>query len=90
MTKAATLDADKDLPITDAHRHLWNLNAIRYPWLDAANTKKLLGDYASIMRNYMPTIAGTISPRPMSSNQCMWKPNATTTPKSQKPPEPRE
>ena len=54
MTKAATLDADKDLPITDAHRHLWNLNGIRYPWLDAANTKKFLGDYASIMRNYMP------------------------------------
>ena len=41
MTEAANLGADKDLPIVDAHRHLWDLNATRYPWLDNANTKNL-------------------------------------------------
>ena len=41
MTEAANLDVDKDLPIVDAHRHLWDLNASRDPWLDDANTKNI-------------------------------------------------
>jgi predicted TIM-barrel fold metal-dependent hydrolase len=46
---------DKDIPIVDAHHHLWDLDAVHYPWLDVNNTKPFfLGDYTPIIRNYLP------------------------------------
>jgi predicted TIM-barrel fold metal-dependent hydrolase len=48
-------EADADLPIVDAHHHLWDLKAIHYPWLDVDNTKEFfLGDYTPIIQNYLP------------------------------------
>jgi predicted TIM-barrel fold metal-dependent hydrolase len=45
---------DDDLPIVDAHHHLWNLEgAIRYPWL-TDNSHTFLGDYSRFRRTYLP------------------------------------
>src|SRR6195952_1450244 len=45
---------DKDLPIVDAHHHLWDLEgAIRYPWL-VSGGHAWLGDYSRICRTYLP------------------------------------
>jgi predicted TIM-barrel fold metal-dependent hydrolase len=45
---------DDDLPIVDAHHHLWDLDGpIRYPWL-AAGDHGFLGDYSRICRSYLP------------------------------------
>ena len=45
---------DDDLPIVDAHHHLWDLEgAIRYPWL-TDNSHTFLGDYSRFRRTYLP------------------------------------
>ena len=45
---------DEDLPIVDAHHHLWDLEgAIRYPWLTSGE-HAWLGDYSRIQRSYLP------------------------------------
>ncbi|WP_245597881.1 amidohydrolase family protein [Ottowia thiooxydans] len=43
------------LNLVDAHHHLWDLKAHRYPWLqDAVEPNFFLGDYAGIRRDYLP------------------------------------
>ncbi len=47
--------AGDDLPIVDAHHHLWDLGALRYPLLhDPEPHDFFLGDYAALRRNYLP------------------------------------
>ena len=44
-----------DLPIVDAHHHLWDLSANRHPWLsDEPPIAFRYGDYSAIRRNYLP------------------------------------
>jgi len=41
--------------LVDAHHHLWNLAAGRYPWLqEAVEPGFFLGDYTAIRRDYLP------------------------------------
>lgn len=43
------------LALVDAHHHLWDLAAGRYPWLqEAVEPGFFLGDYAVIRRDYLP------------------------------------
>lgn len=45
----------EDMPICDAHHHLWDLERMHYPWLSAPEPHDFfLGDYASLRRNYLP------------------------------------
>jgi predicted TIM-barrel fold metal-dependent hydrolase len=39
--------------VVDAHHHLWNLTAVRYPWLEARGVKRFFGDPTPIQRNYL-------------------------------------
>ena len=36
----------------DAHHHLWDLDAVDYPWLMEKGKKRFFGDPTSIQRNY--------------------------------------
>lgn len=46
---------DADLPIVDAHHHLWDLEGpIRYPWLQGVGHASVHGDYSRIKRSYLP------------------------------------
>lgn len=45
---------DSELPIVDAHHHLWDLDGdLRYPWLESGE-HKWLGDYSRLRRSYLP------------------------------------
>ena len=37
----------------DAHHHLWDLEAVSYPWLMANGVKRFFGDPTPIQRNYL-------------------------------------
>lgn len=37
----------------DAHHHLWDLQAVHYPWLMAKGVARFFGDPAPIQRNYL-------------------------------------
>ncbi|MEO7851613.1 MAG: thioesterase, partial [Rubrivivax sp.] len=39
--------------IVDAHHHLWDLGANRYPWLTDRVGPRMYGDYADIRRDYL-------------------------------------
>ncbi len=39
--------------IVDAHHHLWDLEACRYPWLMAKGVQRFFGDPAPIQKNYL-------------------------------------
>lgn len=41
-------------PIYDAHHHLWDLTAVRYPWLQAKGVERFFGDPTPIQKNYLP------------------------------------
>jgi predicted TIM-barrel fold metal-dependent hydrolase len=44
-----------DMPVVDAHHHLWNLDRNPYPWLcDQPPIPFRYGDYSPIRRNYLP------------------------------------
>ncbi|MBR0665163.1 amidohydrolase family protein [Roseomonas hellenica] len=44
------------LPLIDAHHHIWDLDANRYPWLqDEPPIPFRYGDYRALRRNYMPS-----------------------------------
>jgi len=43
---------DHDLPIIDAHHHLWELGHGHYPWLEEHVIPFRYGDYAAIRRSY--------------------------------------
>ncbi len=46
---------DLNFDIVDSHHHLFDLNAVYYPWLtDTPNAHFLLGDYDRIKRDYSP------------------------------------
>ncbi len=47
---------DDDLPIIDAHHHLWDLGGpIHYPWLQDADAQPhFLGDQGPLRSNYLP------------------------------------
>jgi predicted TIM-barrel fold metal-dependent hydrolase len=43
-----------DLPIVDAHHHLWDLDVGDYPWLNGGETVRFrYGDYSAIRRTYL-------------------------------------
>src|SRR3954463_11362257 len=45
---------DQDLPIVDAHHHLWDLDGpLRYPWLESGEPL-WLGDSSRLRRSYLP------------------------------------
>ncbi|MEP5729888.1 MAG: hypothetical protein ABJL67_11035 [Sulfitobacter sp.] len=37
----------------DAHHHLWDLDAVEYPWLNAKGVTRFFGDPTPIQRNYL-------------------------------------
>ncbi|WP_342665578.1 amidohydrolase family protein [Leisingera aquimarina] len=39
--------------IVDAHHHLWDLQAVHYPWLMEAGARRFFGDPAPIQRDYL-------------------------------------
>lgn len=39
--------------IVDAHHHLWDLQAVHYPWLMAKGVRRFFGDPTPIQRNYL-------------------------------------
>ena len=48
------VDDDRDLPIVDAHHHLWDLDIGNYPWLNGGETVPFrYGDYSAIRKNYL-------------------------------------
>ena len=40
-------------PIYDAHHHLWDLDAVHYPWLATKGIVRFFGDPAPIQKNYL-------------------------------------
>ena len=40
-------------PIYDAHHHLWDLNAVHYPWLASKGIVRFFGDPAPIQQDYL-------------------------------------
>ena len=39
--------------LIDAHHHLWDLNAVKYPWLMAKGVERFFGDPSPIQRNFL-------------------------------------
>ena len=39
--------------LIDAHHHLWDLDAVDYPWLNAKGVYRFFGDPTPIQRNYL-------------------------------------
>jgi len=42
------------MPLIDPHHHLWDLAAVRYPWLLADEKTAFFGSYERLARNYLP------------------------------------
>jgi predicted TIM-barrel fold metal-dependent hydrolase len=74
---------DEDLPIVDAHHHLWDLEStLRYLWLETGE-HLWLGDYSRIQRTYLPaeyrrdTALHNGSPpstsKPSATGPCNWR-----------------
>jgi len=43
-----------NLPIIDAHHHLWDLGRVHYPWLEDKGGTRFFGQPDPIRRNYLP------------------------------------
>ncbi|WND03024.1 amidohydrolase family protein [Temperatibacter marinus] len=43
-----------NIKIIDAHHHLWDLDAVDYPWLNARGVQRFFGDPTPIQKNYYP------------------------------------
>jgi len=41
------------MSIIDPHHHLWNLQQVRYPWLEEEDKTNFFGDYSPLARNYL-------------------------------------
>jgi predicted TIM-barrel fold metal-dependent hydrolase len=41
-----------EIPVIDAHHHLWDLQACRYPWLMARGVRRFFGDPTPIQQDY--------------------------------------
>jgi predicted TIM-barrel fold metal-dependent hydrolase len=51
----AWIDDPEAVTLIDAHHHIWDLGANRYPWLtDEPEHHFFMGDYAPLKRNYLP------------------------------------
>ena len=37
----------------DAHHHLWDLSAVRYPWLEEKSVMRFFGDPSPIQKDYL-------------------------------------
>lgn len=48
------MSKQEPLIINDAHHHLWDLDAVDYPWLQAKGIKRFFGDPTPIQKNYLP------------------------------------
>jgi predicted TIM-barrel fold metal-dependent hydrolase len=48
--------SEKGFPfvIYDAHHHLWDLEAVHYPWLAAKGVQRFFGNPTAIQKNYLP------------------------------------
>lgn len=47
------------MQLVDGHHHLWDLDAVDYPWLRARGVRRFFGDPTSIQRNYgVPDLRG--------------------------------
>ncbi|MEJ0069547.1 MAG: hypothetical protein WDO24_13355 [Pseudomonadota bacterium] len=75
-----------ELPIVDAHHHLWDLGRHHYPWLTDQAHGGFLGDYSALKRNYLPEIIAATAPGSMSSPRCMSRPRWIATTRSPRPP----
>jgi predicted TIM-barrel fold metal-dependent hydrolase len=42
-----------DVPVIDAHHHLWDLAVCDYPWLTARGVRRFFGDPTPIQKNYL-------------------------------------
>jgi len=53
----------------DAHHHLWDLDAVHYPWLMARGERRFFGDPTPIQQNYVPGdfLAESPAHRPIAS-----------------------
>ncbi len=40
------------MQLIDAHHHLWDLQAVHYPWLEARGVRRFFGDPTPIQKNY--------------------------------------
>ncbi len=48
-------DLDLNFDIIDSHHHLFDLDAVYYPWLtDDPESHFLLGNYDELKKNYLP------------------------------------
>jgi predicted TIM-barrel fold metal-dependent hydrolase len=42
-----------NIPVFDAHHHLWDLDENYYPWLTDRITQRVCGEYSAIRKNYL-------------------------------------
>ena len=72
-----------DLPIVDAHHHLWDLEgSLRYPWLGSGE-HSYMGDYSRLRRTYLPEeYRRDTALHNVASAPCTSRPSATAASRS--------
>ena len=73
-----------DLPIVDAHHHLWDLEGdVRYPWLSQPDPHhSYMGDNSALRRSYLPPEYRRDTASTTSSPLCTSRPSATAASRS--------